>query len=81
MPTRRLRARARLASRPARETLSRHYRGTRLLLAEDDLVSQQVARDLLLAVGLQVDVVGDGRQAVDRVRAPKPMARAATRWC
>ncbi len=62
-------ASAPLASRPARETLSRHYRGTRLLLAEDDVVSQQVARDLLLAVGLQVDVVGDGRQAVDRVRA------------
>jgi PAS domain S-box-containing protein len=43
-------------------------RGTRVLLAEDDLTNQMVAIGLLEAVGMEVDVVGDGDAAVKRVR-------------
>jgi len=41
----------------------------RILLAEDNLVNQQVARGLLGRRGHMVDVVGDGAAAVDAVRA------------
>ena len=39
--------------------------GRRILLAEDNPINQEVAIELLKDVGLQVDVVGDGQQAVD----------------
>jgi two-component system sensor histidine kinase/response regulator len=57
---------------PADQIRRPHYRNLRLLLVEDDLVNQEVARALLLAVGLQVDVVGNGSQAVERLRATEP---------
>ncbi|MFM7273256.1 MAG: response regulator, partial [Gammaproteobacteria bacterium] len=43
-------------------------RGARVLLAEDNDINQQVARELLEQAGVQVDIVPDGRQAVERVR-------------
>ncbi|MBL8918979.1 MAG: response regulator [Myxococcaceae bacterium] len=42
--------------------------GLRVLLAEDDLVSQQVARRLLERHHCRVDVVGNGREAVEMAR-------------
>ena len=42
------------------------HAGKRVLLVEDEMVNQEVARDMLEHVGLVVDVVGDGQQAVDR---------------
>jgi len=51
----------------AEETLARHYRGARVLLAEDEPISQAVALDLLGDVGLSVDLAGDGRQALERI--------------
>jgi PAS domain S-box-containing protein len=39
-------------------------RGARLLLAEDNPINQEVARDLLAALGAQVDVACDGAQAL-----------------
>jgi PAS domain S-box-containing protein len=59
-------------SRSTAQLLASRYRGTRLLLAEDDLLSQEVMREILLAVGLEVDVVGDGQQAIDRLAAAAP---------
>ena len=44
------------------------YRGARVLLAEDDPVNQEVGLGLLGAVGLAVDVAGDGAQAVAMVQ-------------
>ena len=38
--------------------------GARLLLAEDNPINQEVARELLLAVGLAVDVANNGEQAL-----------------
>ncbi|WP_295458232.1 CHASE domain-containing protein [uncultured Thiodictyon sp.] len=44
------------------------YRGSRLLLVEDEPVNQAVTCDLLGDLGLLVDVVDNGRDAVARVR-------------
>ncbi len=43
--------------------------GLRLLVVEDNLTNQQVARELLTLQGAQVDVAGNGRQGIDRVAA------------
>ncbi|WP_313953774.1 ATP-binding protein [Accumulibacter sp.] len=57
-----------LAGTSPAQFLAAGHQGARVLLAEDDVLSQDVARDLLLAVGLQVDVVDDGQQAVERLQ-------------
>jgi two-component system sensor histidine kinase/response regulator len=49
---------------PAHLALQREFAGTRLLLAEDNESSQDVAADLLRGVGLLVDIADNGRQAV-----------------
>ena len=43
--------------------------GLRLLIVEDNLTNQQVARELLTLQGARVDVAGNGRQGIDRVAA------------
>ncbi len=43
--------------------------GARILLAEDNLINQEVAVEILRAVGLRVDIAGHGRDAVDKARA------------
>ncbi len=54
-------------SNQALHTLSR-YRGLRILLAEDNLVNQEVAMELLQETGMQVDVANNGAIAVDMAR-------------
>jgi len=44
-------------------------RGVRLLLVEDDDINQEVARQLLSNLGIQVTVAGDGQQALDVLNA------------
>jgi PAS domain S-box-containing protein len=45
--------------------LLRHeHAGARVLLAEDNVINQEVAVELLRSAGLEVDVASDGRQAV-----------------
>ncbi len=52
----------------ARELLA-HYRGSRVLLAEDNAVNQEVAVALLGSAGLEVDVAADGKQAFEMAGA------------
>ena len=44
------------------------HRGQRILLVEDNLVNQEVARELLQDSGLHVEVADDGQIALDRVQ-------------
>ena len=45
--------------------LSRDFSGYRLLLVEDDAINQEVARELLQAAGLTVDIADDGQAAIE----------------
>ncbi len=49
----------------ADEALRARYRNTRLLLADDDDFNQDVARFLIEACGLVLDVANNGREAVE----------------
>ena len=51
----------------AEEQLRTRHRGTRILLVEDNVINQEVARSLLETVGLAVDVADDGEQAIEMV--------------
>ncbi|MDD5114474.1 MAG: PAS domain S-box protein, partial [Methylobacter sp.] len=52
---------------PADQVLLDRYNGYRLLLVEDNPINQEVAVELLKVVGLTVDVVSDGLQAIEQV--------------
>ncbi|MBA5685935.1 response regulator [Rugamonas apoptosis] len=56
------------APAPARGITGR-LRGVHLLLVEDNLLNQTVARGILEQAGATLDVVGDGQQAVDLLRS------------
>jgi signal transduction histidine kinase/DNA-binding response OmpR family regulator/HPt (histidine-containing phosphotransfer) domain-containing protein len=43
--------------------------GAKVLLAEDNEINQQVARELLEQVGIEVEIVGNGRSAVEAAKA------------
>jgi PAS domain S-box-containing protein len=47
------------------ERLLDEYRGTRILLAEDEPINQVVSRELLKNAGLVVDLAEDGQQALE----------------
>ncbi|MFM8333843.1 MAG: ATP-binding protein [Candidatus Methylumidiphilus sp.] len=57
------------AAQSPEQVLTQHYRGLRVLVAEDDPVNQEVACELLADIGLAVDVAADGAEAVARVAA------------
>jgi hypothetical protein len=63
-----LRARADFGVASAEERLKAQFSGTRILLAEDEPINQEVSRELLEAVGLMVDLAEDGLQSVDMAR-------------
>ena len=42
--------------------------GARILLAEDNLINQEVAKELLAEVGLVVDIANDGFEALEKAR-------------
>ena len=49
-------------------TRAKRWQGARVLLAEDDLINQEVSRTLLEEAGLVVDVASNGLEAVDLAR-------------
>ncbi|MGE5470770.1 MAG: PAS domain S-box protein [Bacteroidota bacterium] len=53
----------------AESLLSAWHAGNCVLLAEDNLINQEVALDLLHAVGLQTDVAVNGKKAVEMAAA------------
>jgi len=58
------RARRRASPTDASSRLRQQQAGARLLLVEDNPVNQEVALDILRDAGLEVDLAGDGAQAV-----------------
>ena len=50
---------------PNERALLERVTSQRVLLAEDNLINQEVARELLQAVGMQVDLANDGKEAVN----------------
>ena len=57
-----------LPNQSALEELLEKYSGTRILLAEDDPINQEVSHDILAEAGLAVEIAEDGRVAVDLAR-------------
>jgi CheY-like chemotaxis protein len=55
---------ARFALAPFEEMLRTGHAGARVLLVEDEPISQEITRSLLADTELRVDVAGDGAQAV-----------------
>jgi CheY-like chemotaxis protein/HPt (histidine-containing phosphotransfer) domain-containing protein len=61
--------RARSAQQEAQEAESmRTLKGARVLLVEDNEINQQVAREILEGMGLNVSVANDGREAVNALQ-------------
>jgi signal transduction histidine kinase/ActR/RegA family two-component response regulator len=52
-----------------REKIRAQFTGTRVLLAEDEPINQEVSAGLLKSVGLAVDIAADGVIAVDYARS------------
>ncbi len=59
---------AMVASRGVEQMLEERHRGSRVLIADDNRLNQELTTELLRLVGLQVEVAGDGRIAVDMAR-------------
>jgi len=52
--------------------LARPRAGLRVLVAEDNLINQQVAQEMLQALGAVVTLVSDGAQALEHLSGPEP---------
>jgi signal transduction histidine kinase/ActR/RegA family two-component response regulator len=52
----------------ARQTLERQHTGARILIAEDEPVNREVITSILQDAGLALDVVTNGREALEKVR-------------
>ncbi len=53
------------AATAAETEIRQRFTGTRILLAEDEPINQEVSTELLADVGLNVDLAENGREAVD----------------
>ncbi|WP_310491388.1 response regulator [Dechloromonas sp.] len=53
------------AGEGAETVLARDYRGRRVLLAEDEPINQEIARELLSEAGLLIDVANNGAEALE----------------
>ncbi|MEW6678373.1 MAG: ATP-binding protein [Pseudomonadota bacterium] len=56
-----------LQTPPAREVAERRFDGARILVAEDNPVNQKLVTYMLEAVGVEVLMVGDGKEAYERL--------------
>ena len=44
------------------------FKDKKILLVEDNEINQEIAREILSSVGIVVDIVGDGTEAVDTIK-------------
>ncbi|MEN9479381.1 MAG: hypothetical protein RLZZ298_776 [Pseudomonadota bacterium] len=58
----------RVTGRSAEDVLISNFKGTRVLLVEDDFINREVALELLSEMQFDIDVAEDGLLALDRVR-------------
>ncbi|RZI43816.1 response regulator [Herbaspirillum sp. HC18] len=58
----------------AGQRLLPRFDGCRVLLVEDNEINQQIGREMLMSAGLQVDIAGNGRIAVEKLLAAGPDA-------
>ena len=56
------------AATDAEACLRQHHGGTRILLAEDNVINSEVALELLHGVGLAVDTAADGLEALEKAK-------------
>ncbi|MCP4044300.1 MAG: response regulator, partial [Gammaproteobacteria bacterium] len=61
---------------PIVRDLVKRLAGLRVLLAEDNYINQQVAREILESTGLVVDIAGNGLEAVEMVARSHELATA-----
>tara|TARA_R110001599_G_scaffold353799_1_gene598077 strand:- start:6625 stop:10311 length:3687 start_codon:yes stop_codon:yes gene_type:complete len=54
------------------ESIKAVRRGIRLLLAEDNEINQMVAQGILEDAGFELDIVGDGKQAIQALQSKDP---------
>ena len=47
-------------------------KGKKILLVEDNEINQEIAQEILKAAGLEIDIVGDGTEAVDTIKNVEP---------
>jgi PAS domain S-box-containing protein len=52
----------------AEETLKTRFRGTRILLAEDEIITREITRELLEELDFRVDIAENGLEAVNLAR-------------
>ncbi|MCP4342191.1 MAG: response regulator [Desulfobulbaceae bacterium] len=50
------------------ESLPEHVLGARILLVEDILINQEVAREILVKAGVSVTIAGDGEKGLERLK-------------
>ena len=60
-----------LNQQPQEKELS-GYEGKKLLLVEDNELNQEIATEILKAMGFTIEVAGDGEEAVDKMKAASP---------
>ena len=67
-------ARVHVSRRALDAALTREF-DTRVLLAEDNEANQMVAVEILSRLGVELDIAGNGREAVEMVRATPDSTR------
>lgn len=56
----------------ARQEIANCFAGSRILLVEDDEINQMVAEENLADAGLEIEIAGDGLEAVAKMRGAVP---------
>ncbi|MGI9331799.1 MAG: response regulator, partial [Gammaproteobacteria bacterium] len=64
----------RSTTRSAKDWSQVRLDGLRVLVVEDQPVNQQIAREILEGAGVEIEVAGNGREAVEQVCSATPLA-------